>query len=138
MNSQIRIRDELAAFHKAIQARALLIAIDWAGSASTLAELIGYTRHAGVQWLRRGRLPVEAASRLARIQGFPMAFQEMCPAMRTDHLQCKSCGHVIKLQGERTGYLPSFNGNSKSVREARRKQAAHAARRHTPDAPTGS
>lgn len=124
---QPTIREELAAFYASIRARALLIAIEWAGSASNLGELVGYKRHTGMTWARRGRISVEGAHRLARLEDFPLTVDEMCPGQRVDPIQCKHCSRLFAPHGERSGSLPSFNGKSKAVRQARRKQAEHRA-----------
>lgn len=124
----MRIREELAAIHAQMRARALLIAIEWAGSASTLAEAIGYSRFAGIKWQQRGHIPVVAAHRLAAIPGFPLFVDELCPAIRLERSRCPRCGHVKRLAGDRTGCPPSFNGRSKATVQALARIAArHAA-----------
>lgn len=123
------IKQELEAFYAMLRARALLTAIEWAGSASNLGMLVGYKKDAGITWQRRGRISVEGARRLSKLEDFPLTTDEMCPGQRTEPIQCKRCMAIFQTQGHKTGTSPSFNGRLKSVREARRIHAQHVARR---------
>jgi hypothetical protein len=123
------IRAELEAFYAMLRAKAILVAIDWAGSAANLGQIVGYKRYTGMSWAKRGRISIEGAKRLASLPDFPLTVEEMCPGDRTQTLECPHCLRLIYPHGQRTGTLPSFNGRSKAIREGRRKQAQHVAKR---------
>jgi transposase len=122
---QNELQAEIDAFHKKIRARALLIAVEWAGSASALAELLGYDRYTGTKWLQRGRLPVFAAVRIAALKGFPLSAQEMCPNEAVtwhDGFACPHCGQRITAFKLRRGCSPLLKDGRKSRVQKRRKQ----------------
>jgi hypothetical protein len=111
------LSEEIEAFHKRIRARALLMAIEWAGGAGRLSEMIGYTRFAGYKWLERVDIPVTAARALEKLPGFPVKASEMLageykPAIKRRR-RCPHCQKTINRPNERTGCSPSFNRLSK-------------------------
>jgi hypothetical protein len=131
------LSEEIEAFHKRIRARALLMAIEWAGSAGKLAEMIGYTRFAGYKWLQRVDIPVTAARALERLPGFPVKASDLIGPVYTEprvlRFQCPHCTKDINPPRMRTGYSSSFNDVSNRLR----KQAAakrKAARKRKPQA----
>jgi len=116
---------EIDVFHKKIKARALLIAVRWAGSADALARMVGLNRDAGSKWLQRGHIPPQVAISLTRISGFPLGFGEMCPGLdlRTASAR-KRCPHCMKDIGPRdlrSGCSPLLKRRSEA---AARKLAA--------------
>jgi hypothetical protein len=113
---------ELEAAYAKARAKALLTAIQWAGSSSNLAALAGLAASTGRKWAQRAKISVEGAKRLQRVQGFPLTVEEMCPGERLEPFVCPHCHRVSALQGERTDSLPSFNGRSKAYRDALRKR----------------
>lgn len=135
------LQEEIDAFHKQIRARALLMAIEWAGSASELAERIGYTRHAGGMWVKRAYITEGAARLLEKLPGFPVKASELCAGVykgdEPARHRCESCQRPMRMAGERTGCSPSFKGLSKRAREkvlAERKKPA-SARKSKPKSP---
>ena len=84
---------EIDAFHKKIRARALLIAVEWAGSAGALGKMAGLSRYAGITWVRRGEIATICALSLSRIQGFPLSFEEMCPGEDKRLISARRCPH---------------------------------------------
>ena len=124
---QNELQAEIDAFHKKIRARALLIAIEWAGSASALAELLGYDRFAGTKWLQRGRIPVFAAVRMAALKGFPMSAAEICPGEDLtwrNGINCPRCGHAISPLDLRTGCSPLLKDGRRRAVKKRQEQIA--------------
>lgn len=115
------LQDEIDAFHKQMRARALLIAIEWAGSASELGRKAGGTRYAGTTWVRRGFVPVTSAKRLAKLPGFPLTALELTIAVRKEpvenRVRCPHCRRTINRNGERTRCPPSFNRSTKRPRK---------------------
>ncbi len=111
------LSEEIDAFHKKMRARALLMAIEWAGSAGKLAEMIGYTRFAGYKWLQRVDIPVTAARALERLPGFPVKASDLIGPVYKKATKkprcCPHCYRVILEPGDRAGYLPSFNRRTK-------------------------
>jgi len=101
------LSEEIEAFHKRIRARALLMAIEWAGSASELGRRAGGTRYAGGTWVKRGCIPAVSAKRLAKLPGFPVtAFELVLPVDRLafrSRQRCPHCWTTINRNGERTG-----------------------------------
>lgn len=143
------LQDEIDAFHKQMRARALLIAIEWAGSASELASKIGYSRHAGGMWVKRAYITPGAAHLMEALPGFPVKALELCAGVykepsKSRH-RCESCRKPMNLRGERTGYSSSFNDLANRLRKAEaakrkkakqqaaaRKKKAAAKKRQTP------
>jgi hypothetical protein len=124
------LSEEINEFHRKIRARALLIAIEWAGGAERLARMAGLSRYAGIKWTLRQRIPPIAALSLSLISGFPLTFQEMCPdeqlrALRV-RFQCPHCTKDINPSRTRTASLPLLKRRSEAV--ARK----HAAQTHKP------
>jgi len=117
----VSVHDEVEALYTAAKARALLQAIEWAGSASNLALQAGYSRYAGTTWLRRGFVPLTSALRLEKIQGFPLSALDLCPdtffTVRKHKARCPRCRSVINRPNERTGCSPSFNRSTKRPRK---------------------
>jgi hypothetical protein len=107
------LSEEIEAFHKRIRARALLMAIEWAGSASELGRRAGGTRYAGGTWVKRGCIPAVSAKRLAKLPGFPVtAFELVLPvdySVVGRRKICPHCWRSIKPHGRQTGSSPSFN-----------------------------
>jgi len=134
----MRIQDEIDEFHKKIRARALLIAIEWAGSAEALGKMIGLERSASRKWVKCGQIPPLCALALSRIRGFPLGFGEMCPAddMRTLkrrlRFQCPHCMKDINPPRTRTESSLLLMGCSEATARKRAaaspKQSARAAR----------
>ena len=87
------LSEEIEKFHASIRARALLIAITWAGSADALARMAGLSRHTGQKWTQRGFIPPPAALSLSRIRGFPLTFSEMCPGIDEIAARARRCPH---------------------------------------------
>lgn len=137
---------ELEKFYAQIRARALLIAVDWAGSSDHLGRMTGLDRQAGQKWTQRGRIAPLAALSLSRVIGFPLTFEEMCPGfdVRTlTGLCCSRCGFAIKRPGRPTESSPILTARSEAsarklaasdaaVSRYRKRQAQRAARRHPP------
>jgi DNA-binding transcriptional regulator YdaS (Cro superfamily) len=102
------LSEEIKAFHASICARALLIAIDWAGTQSALAERVGSSRYAVSKWIQRGGIPPAAALILSHVKGFPLGVREMRPDIDwerfTRKVQCHRCGADINPPRYRTGY----------------------------------
>lgn len=124
------LAEERAAFNKMMRAKALLVAVEWAGSASRLAEMIGYTRHAGAQWVRRAYITPTAAHLLEALPGFPVKALDLIGNADNKPTKkprcCPHCYRVIRLPGEHAGYSSSFNDLSKRLRKveaAKRKKA---------------
>jgi hypothetical protein len=84
---------EIDAFHKKIRAKALVVAVEWAGSADALARMAGLSRHTGQKWTQRGFIPPPAALSLSRIRGFPLTFGEMCPGIDEIAARARRCPH---------------------------------------------
>ncbi len=136
------LQDEIDAFHKQMRARALLIAIEWAGSASRLGEMIGYSRYAGATWSRRVYITPTAAALLEALPGFPVKASELTIGVRTEprtkRFQCPHCTKDINPPRQRTGYSSSFNDMTKRLRKAeaaKRKKAKQQAAKAKPKAP---
>ncbi len=103
------LQEEIHTFHASIKARALLIAIEWAGSQSLLAERLAMTRYAVTKWVERGGISPRAAISLERIKGFPLRFEEMCPGVDKNGYaprRCPHCNRSIKPLGYPTGCQP--------------------------------
>ena len=119
------LSEEIEKFHASIRARALLIAITWAGSADALARMAGLSRHTGQKWTQRGAIPPLAALSLSRISGFPLTFQEMCPGLdlrtSTEPYRCPRCHQSINPPNSRSGCSPLLKRRSEA---AARKLAA--------------
>lgn len=115
------VHDEVEALYAAAKARALLRAIEWAGSASALATQAGFTRFAGIKWVQRSHIPWAAALRLIRVEGFPVGLSEMCPDVyktaRKTKRQCPHCDKVINLPRQRTGCSPLLKKTAKRPRK---------------------
>lgn len=105
----MKLQDEIDEFHKKIRARALLIAVEWAGSADKLAKMIGLERSAARKWMKCGQIPPLSALALSRISGFPLGFGELCPTedMRTLkarlRFRCPHCTGDINPPNTRSG-----------------------------------
>lgn len=124
-----RLSDEIKDFHTRIRARALLIAIEWAGSANKLSRMCGVGRAAGNKWAQRGYIPPLAALSLSLISGFPLTFEEMCPgedARTLARLECPHCWKTIRNVGDRTGSSLLLMARSES---RARKHAARSPKR---------
>lgn len=122
---------EINEFHKRIRARALLIAVEWAGSADKLARMAGLTRHASKNWLKCGHIPPSVALSLSRIKGFPLTFQEMCPAVDTSFAKARRCPHCdreIKPVGRPDGCSPILMRRSEAAARKLADDPAAAAR----------
>lgn len=140
------LSEEREAFNKAMRAKAILMAVEWAGSAGKLAEMIGYNRRTGYQWIERVNIPAVPAMLMERLPGFPVkAFELLGCAdkdLRRTVRQCPHCFKVINHPQMRTGYSPSFNDLQKRLRKrarakasAKRKSEAKAAKRKAKTTP---
>lgn len=130
------LSDEIKEFHARIRAKALLIAIEWAGSAAALAELLGYDRFAGTKWLQRGRIPGWVALRMAKLEGFPLSASELCPGedlSRYTSAKCPHCKRQIEAPSGQTGCSPLLKVGRKRAKKRRvkamRERASKAANR---------
>ncbi len=97
--NQDKLQEEIDAFHASICARALLIAIDWAGSQTALAAKLGYSKHTGAKWALRGQIPPWAAVRLEKLKGFPLTAEEMRPDLGIETyrgLKCPVCRNLVR------------------------------------------
>lgn len=107
-------------FCAALAARAVLVAIEWAGSASALARAIGESHHNGTKWAQRGRISVRAAIKLAKVPGFPMTVGDMCPGVdlhRYKLQQCPKCGRRSRYWISGGGSFAMLNDRLKDARE---------------------
>jgi hypothetical protein len=124
-----RLSDEIKEFHARIKARALLIAIDWAGTAAILGELAGFGRYAGAAWLKRSAISHVGAVRLAKLDGFPLTVTEMAPdiqrAKYMPHV-CPRCRAEIASRQDKTGCSPLLKVGRKSQRTKRQLAAIQA------------
>src|ERR1700722_10298599 len=123
------LQEEIDAFHKKIRARALLIAVEWAGSAAQLSLRIGGSRYTGAKWVQRGHIPIPAALNLESLPGFPLTAEEMCAGtdISTHRKKCPHCWRKLLYAGQRAGY-PSI------LKVARKRAKQEAARKPTPKA----
>jgi|SRR5271167_2685973 len=100
------LQEEIHTFHASIKARALLIAIEWAGSQAELSRLAGVSRYAANKWVTRFAIPPDAALRLSKVKGFPLTVHEMRPDVDwerfTRRIQCHGCGKRINPPQYRT------------------------------------
>jgi len=125
------LQAEIDAFHASIKARALLIMIEWAGSARQLGMMIGLGRYAGHTWLKRGFIPPLAAIALEKLPGAPLKASEMHPGVTLDayraQIRCPHCHVTINPPSDKTGCSPLL----KDVRKRYRKYlaAGHKTRR---------
>lgn len=98
---------EIDEFHRKIRARALLIAVEWAGSADALGRMAGLDRQAAQKWTQRGYIPPLAALSLSLISGFPLGFGEMCPGVDVwtyaARRRCPHCDRHINPPDTKTG-----------------------------------
>lgn len=124
------LSEERAAFNAKMKARAILMAVEWAGGAGRLAEMIGYTRFAGYKWLERVDIPAPAAAALERLPGFPVKACELLEPVdsfaRVKTVCCPHCRKAIQPPDMRRGYSSSFNDVSKRLHKqavAKRKAA---------------
>lgn len=119
-----RLSDEINAFHDSIKARALLIMIEWAGSARQLSAKVGMAPCTGVKWMQRGYIPPLVAVVLETLPGAPLKASEMCPDVDTGayktRYQCHRCQAHINPPQCKTG----FRSLLKASRKASRKDAA--------------
>ncbi|MBG0871862.1 hypothetical protein H0X91_17990 [Burkholderia sp. 9777_1386] len=107
-------------FCNALAARALVIAIEWAGSASALARALGESHHNGTKWAQRGHIPVRAAIKLAKLPGFPLSVGDMCPGvdLRPYKLQqCPRCGRRSRYWVSGGGSFAMLSDRLKAARE---------------------
>lgn len=130
----MKLQQEIDEFHKKIRARALLIAVEWAGSADKLAKMIGLERSAARKWMKCGRIPPLSALALSRISGFPLGFAEMEPAdsvrpLRT-RFRCPHCTKDINPPDTRTGFAPLLRACSE---ETARKRADKPTKAYKPN-----
>lgn len=102
------LQEEIHTFHKSICARALLIAIEWAGTQTELAKRVGSSRYAVSKWIERNGIPPAAALILSHYKDFPLGVREMRPDVDwerfTRKVQCHRCGADINPPRYRTGY----------------------------------
>lgn len=115
------LQEEIHTFHKSICARALLIAIEWAGSQSMLADRLALSRYSVNKWIARGKIPPAAAISLERIKDFPLVFEEMCPGADKRSYAARVCPHcqlTIYAQGYRTGCSPLLKAHLKRLHKA--------------------
>jgi hypothetical protein len=84
---------EIEKFHAQIRARALLIAVEWAGGVEALGKMIGFERSVSRKWVSCGRIPPLCALALSRISGFPLGFEEMCPSEDMRIQRARRCPH---------------------------------------------
>ena len=102
------LQEEIHTFHASIKARALLIAIEWAGSQSALSKTVGASRYAASKWIERGAIPPAAALILSHVKGFPLGLREMRPDVDwerfTRRVQCHHCRAYINPPQYRTEY----------------------------------
>jgi len=132
----VTLEEERNAFNKKMKAKAILMAIEWAGSAPKLAMMIGYTRYAGYKWLERVDIPLVPALLLADLPGFPVKASDLTGDVDTERArkprQCPHCDKVINTPRMRTGYSTSFNDLAKRLRKqaaAKRKKAGAKAKK---------
>ncbi|WP_155635497.1 hypothetical protein [Burkholderia cepacia] len=107
-------------FCAALAAKAVIIAIEWAGSASAVARAIGESHHNGTKWAQRGRIPVRAAIKLARLPDFPMTVGDMCPGVdlhRYKLQQCPKCGRRSRHWISGGGSFAMLNDRFKDTRD---------------------
>ncbi len=122
MKRKGEIAIEIEKFYEAVRARALLIAIEWAGSAGALAEIAGYDKYTGRKWGQRGKLSAHAALRLTKVKGFPLKLDEMCPGIQVDRYvnrDCPHCGRSIFPQNGRTGCSPLLKVGRRRAKKRR-------------------
>ena len=104
-----------------MKAKAILMAIEWAGSAPKLAQMIGYTRYAGYKWLERVDIPMLAARALERLPGFPVKASDLLPEVDKNAFVkrklCPHCWKEIRQPGKPRGCSPSFNRVAKRPRK---------------------
>lgn len=115
------LEEERNAFNKKMKAKAILMAIEWAGSAPKLAQMIGYTRYAGYKWLERVDIPMLAARALERLPGFPVKASDLLPDVGKNAFVkrklCPHCWREIRQPGKPRGCSPSFNRVAKRPRK---------------------
>jgi hypothetical protein len=124
---QNELQAEIEAFHKKIRARALLIALEWAGSASALAELAGFDRYTGTKWTQRGAVSPLGAVRLARLKGFPLPATVVASGVDLSMFaprRCPKCDAVINPPSYRDGCSPLLKRGWKRAAKVRRAQLA--------------
>jgi Putative antitoxin of bacterial toxin-antitoxin system, YdaS/YdaT len=126
----VTLEEERNAFNKKMKAKAILMAIEWAGSAPKLAMMIGYTRYAGYKWLERVDIPMLAARALEKLPGFPVKASDLLPDVDKNAFVkrklCPHCWREIRQPGKPRGCSLSFNRAAKSPRKqaaAKRKKA---------------
>jgi hypothetical protein len=115
------LEEERNAFNKKMKAKAILMAIEWAGSAPKLAQMIGYTRYAGYKWLERADIPMLAARALERLPGFPVKASDLLPDVDKNAFVkrklCPHCWKEIRQPGKPRGCSSSFNRSTKRPRK---------------------
>ncbi|MFL9899254.1 hypothetical protein PQR71_13990 [Paraburkholderia fungorum] len=111
------LEKKLDAFHAAIKAQALLIALEWAGgSTRVLSDACGGTEGLARQWIHRKELSPMAAFLLSKIEGFPLSAREMRPDVdfsRFKRIRCNGCGKRINAPSYRTGCRSPRNDSAK-------------------------
>jgi hypothetical protein len=116
------LSDEIKEFHKRIRAKALLIAVEWAGSAVALAELVGFDRYTGTKWVQRGAISPLGAVRLAQLKGFPLRASEMASGVDLSMFLpriCPKCNATINPPKYRSGCSPLLKASTKRARKKR-------------------
>lgn len=125
------LQAEIDAFHKKIRARALIIMIEWAGSARALSELAGLDKYTGTKWAQRGAISAPGALRLTRVRGCPLSFSEMVPGEDIGLYKsraCPKCGKALGISEIRPGSLPLLKAGR---RRNKRKRLQNIAKRKT-------
>lgn len=119
-----------------LRAKAVLIALHWAGNADRLGRAAGMTRFAGHQWVRRGAIPAGAAVVLERIEGFPLSAADMAPGVdlgRYRQAVCAQCGKRLYPQGYKRGSLSMLKGHIKAPTKHNKTRTSSALRSDNTD-----
>jgi hypothetical protein len=120
---QNELQAKIDKFYAEVRAAAILIAIDWAGSAAALAEALGYDRFAGNKWVERGRIPPFAAVRMVKLKGFPLSTDELCPGedlSRYRYFSCPRCHRTMNGPRIGSGCSPLLkDGRYRAVKKRR-------------------
>lgn len=114
------IEKKIRAFHAAVKAQALLVALDWAGGASNLSRAAGLDANTASLWIYRRSIPPRAALVLERIEGFPLKASEMCPGTewaRFRKRRCEKCNATIYPPNYRSGYPSLLKQSDKRSRK---------------------
>lgn len=121
------LQAQIDAFYASLKAKSLLVALDWAGSAGALSEAAGMKRNTANQWAYRKAIPPRAALILARVEGFPLTANEMCPDVEWSlfkRRQCHKCHARTNPPRYRAGcrfpVRPTVDGSRKASSLAER------------------